>query len=495
MKTAIVELQTYDDVPTLQDKLLWARAPRILLVWPEAGRPRLRGPVDLVLLRRYAARLGARLALVTRDPQVLAWAQQARVLVFPDVETAQRRPWRTPRRRVVRPARRVDTLPRPQRGMAPAGRGWTRALAALVGIAAVGALLAFLLPAARVELLVPGETQQATLTVVARVGGGEAALPLQRITVTVAGEYRRPVQGTRLWPAQPATGQVVFTNLGATAVDLPAGLRIASYTDPTVVFELTRSGRLPPGVGQQLRLPVRALRPGTVGNRPAHDLRVLPAPWDLRVTVTNPEPTHGGQDLRVPWPTDADYAALRRHAETALREQAARELRARGWPWIPASLQVVETRSEAFTPAQPAATAELRLRLEQRYQAWALDPATVETWLQQALDARLGAGWQARADSLQWTLAAAEPVPHDEGWAWTVHATRLVYPAPNTAQVAAWVRGRTPAQAQAVLQAHFAGREPPRVRVWPGFWPWLPWWDARLQVVVVPPVAGSSDAR
>ncbi|NPA31081.1 MAG: hypothetical protein GXO37_03675, partial [Chloroflexi bacterium] len=90
MKTAIVELQTYDDLPTLQDKLLWARAPRILLVWPASGAPRLHGPLDFVRLRRYAARLGARLAVVTRDPQVAAWARQARVAVFPSVEAAQR---------------------------------------------------------------------------------------------------------------------------------------------------------------------------------------------------------------------------------------------------------------------------------------------------------------------------------------------------------------------------------------------------------------------
>ncbi len=492
MKTAVVELQTYDDVPTLQDKLLWARAPRILLVWPQVGRPRLRGPLDFVLLRRYAARLGARLAVVTRDAEVAAWARQARVAVFPDVEAAQRGAWRVPRRRPRRPARRAKPGAGPRARPTAPGR-LTRWTAALAGVGAVLALLAFLLPRARVELPVPARPQQATLTVWARPGGGEGALPLQEVQVTVAGEYRRAVQGTRLWPAQSATGRVVFTNLGVDAVDIPAGLRITTVAEPRVTFEVTRGGRVPAGVGQQTTLPVRALRPGAVGNRPADDLRVLPAGWDLRVTVTNPEPTQGGADLAVPWPEEDEYAALRRAAETDLRTQAAARLRARGWPWVPASLRVAETVQAVFTPAQPAAAAELYLRLEQRYRAWALDPATLRAWLTAALDARLEPGWQARAGTLTWTLARAEPAPQGEGWAWTVHAVRQVHRSPAPEQVAAWVRGRPPRAAQAALQARLALREPPRVQVWPSFWPWLPWWEARVQVVVVPP-AGEGPA-
>jgi len=73
-----------------------------------------------------------------------------------------------------------------------------------------------------------------------------------------------------------------------------------------------------------------------------------------------------------------------------------------------------------------------------------------------------------------------------------VRATRQVYAAPRADQVAAWVRGRTPGQAAAHLQQRLHLPTRPQIRVWPAFWPWLPWWEARVQVEIIPQGVGES---
>ena len=493
MKTAIIEVHDYDDVPTLQDKMLWARASRILLVWPQDRSPRWQGPLDLVLLRRHAARLGARLALVTDDPHILAWAQQARVPVFPDIETAHRRSWRARRRRRKRPRRRMRkeefSSPGP-RGTPLSARGWVRGIAFGAGVFSVLVLLAFLLPGARVALPVATREQTVTLTLRARPDGQEDTLPLQRVPVVVEGTFTRPVRGTRLWPYRAATGQVVFTNQGSEGVSIPAGLRIFSRAKPELAFEVQRAGRVPAGVGRQVTLPVLALTPGRVGNRPAHDVQVLPATWEGRVTVTNPEPLTGGLDLTVPWPRAAEYQTLRTEAQEALRAQAEAVLQDRGGPWVRSSLTLETTLDERFSPDPPEAAAQLTLHLQQRYRAWAVLPEPFAQWLTDALDARLPSGWRAQADSLSWEWTAAEPLPDGDGWRWTVTARRTMYHAPSRERVIALGRGKPIAQGAAYLQTRLDLPARPRVQPWPSFWPWLPWWEARWHVALVPQNGG-----
>ena len=81
MKTYIIQLESHDDVTSICDKMGWAKAGRILLVWPERGRVVTRR-LDLTLIQRLCSALGAQLALVTRDPQVRFHARQLLIPVF-----------------------------------------------------------------------------------------------------------------------------------------------------------------------------------------------------------------------------------------------------------------------------------------------------------------------------------------------------------------------------------------------------------------------------
>src|SRR5512141_1081475 len=108
MKTQIITLESHDDLISVRDRMSWAKTPRILLVWPKYEKVSLR-QVDLKVLQRHAASLGAQLGLVSRIRRVRLDAGALNIPVFKSTGEAQRVAWPKPRRRrrlVWRPPRR-----------------------------------------------------------------------------------------------------------------------------------------------------------------------------------------------------------------------------------------------------------------------------------------------------------------------------------------------------------------------------------------------------
>src|SRR5512138_2067037 len=98
MKTQIITLESHDDLISVRDRMSWAKTPRILLVWPKYEKVTLR-QVDLKVLQRHAASLGAQLGLVTRARRVRADAEALHIPVFESTGQAQRLAWPKRRRR------------------------------------------------------------------------------------------------------------------------------------------------------------------------------------------------------------------------------------------------------------------------------------------------------------------------------------------------------------------------------------------------------------
>src|SRR5215207_11743402 len=129
MKTQIITLESHDDLISVRDRLSWAKTPRILLVWPKYEKVTLR-QVDLKVLQRHAASLGAQLGLVTRARHVREDAEALRIPVFESTGQAQRVAWPKPRRRKwPRRAPRKDL--RKQREQASSAEEVWRALPAV----------------------------------------------------------------------------------------------------------------------------------------------------------------------------------------------------------------------------------------------------------------------------------------------------------------------------------------------------------------------------
>ena len=171
VKTQIITLESHDDLISVRDRMSWAKTPRILLVWPKYEKVLLR-QVDLKILQRHAAFLGAQLGLVTRTRHVRAEAEALRIPVFESTGQAQKVSWPTPRRkRWLQRAPRKD-LREKREQVQVEEPGWRvnpllRLGVFSVGVLSVMVLVALFIPRAQVTLKPISTMQSITLPVIA----------------------------------------------------------------------------------------------------------------------------------------------------------------------------------------------------------------------------------------------------------------------------------------------------------------------------------------
>jgi hypothetical protein len=170
MKTSVIQLEHHDDVISTRDKIAGSKSARILLIWPERGAI-LNRKLDLVLLQRFAQKIGGQLALVTSDADVLFNAAEQGIPIFETAEEAQKKPWRRPRnkrRGTLRRERKPVDLEKmrsklPPKKLDKVENPALRIAAFMVGICAALALILFFLPNAQVKLALAEQNQTLNL--------------------------------------------------------------------------------------------------------------------------------------------------------------------------------------------------------------------------------------------------------------------------------------------------------------------------------------------
>ena len=172
MKTQLIPIESHDDLISIRDRMSWAKTPRILLVWPKSERIPLR-PLDLKVLQRHAASLGAQLGLVTRHRSVRREAQALGIPVFISTGQAQRNPWpeRDLRRKRARRMPRQD-LREKRKQVRVMNDAWHNYPLVRIGFFSLGVLAVLVMaslfiPHARVILTPETDTQTATLPILA----------------------------------------------------------------------------------------------------------------------------------------------------------------------------------------------------------------------------------------------------------------------------------------------------------------------------------------
>lgn len=383
MKTTIIELEEHDDIITVQDRLTWAKSPRVVLVWPDDGGI-LTCLLDLVLLQRAGRQQGLQLGLVTRDPEVVEHARELGIPVFRNQKRAVRGVWRRKpqRMRLLRPRRNIPPPPEELRKMLPDRSfhplpGFWRAFIFTLGVIAILALIFFFIPAATIALPVEQSTQQMDVSVwlSPELSGTTLAggVPVSVDKVVIEDEGETPATGMMSVPDQIATGKIVFTNLTDGTVTIPKGTVILTITGEPVRYLTTQSGNLKAGVGQTITVEIKAQHPGKAGNTAAATIRAVEGSVGLRVAVDNPEPISGGTDRTETAPSMADEARLRKDLNDRMTDKAAEWLRGmyvEGAYTIQQTVSVVQVIEEERIPAEGQAGGTLRLRLKVEYQGW-----------------------------------------------------------------------------------------------------------------------------
>lgn len=493
MKTQLIPLESHDDLISIRDKMTWSKTPRILLVWPIRERVNLR-PLDLKLLQRHAATLGAQMGLVTSDAVIKSTARALSIPTFKTSSQARQSTWRAASRpgivrRVSRgAARSMRRIARPADPF-HLEQPVLRVLVFALGVWAALALALVFIPSAQITLTPAISTQTLTLPVSAAPDIDtvylSGSLPARTLTTSVEATATRLGTGQVRIPDQPAEGQVEFTKIVFGPLTIPAGTVVRTPDSAGLRFATREALNLPEGENKKASVPVRALAPGAQGNLPSGQLTAIEGGLGLLVTVTNPEPTTGGSDTLHPTPTESDLVALREQLLRRLSGQAraamARQLLG-GDIFFPDTLMLIQVLEQESSPAPGSPGSSFTLRLRAEYQALYAASSDLSYLAQSALDAALPPGYEPVPGTLT-ILASDAPVsgPGDSV-RWQMRVSREIRTRIEPAEVIALVRGLGLAAARQRLDTALDFGSPPRISIWPQGWHTLPYIPFRIEV-------------
>jgi hypothetical protein len=493
MKTQIITLESHDDLISVRDRMSWAKTPRILLVWPKYEKVALR-QVDLKVLQRHAASLGAQLGLVSRIRRVRMDADALHIPVFKSTKDAQLLAWPKARRRKFKwhPPRK-DLRQRRERAMTQE-EPWrtqplTRVLAFLVGVVAVLVLVALFIPSARITLKPLSKVQSLVLPVVASPSVESVfitgSIPAREERVIVDGTQTVNVTGEGVVPQSKAKGIVEFRNLTQQAVTIPAGTVVRN--GEMIRFATTVESEVEAGVGKILQLPVEALEGGIAGNLEPETIAIIDGRLGLSLSVTNPKATTGGRELPSVQASDADRERVKNLLLKTLEQEARQKFEAELAPGdlpLGQTMTVSQILSEEYDPPAGAAGTSLKLDMRVEYVNRYAAAADLAELASLALNASLPSGFRTGASKDISIKPEAHPIVAEDGSAkWNMRAERKIIRQIDPALVTKLIQGYGTWSVKSKLKEDLPIAAAPDVQLTPSWWPWMPILPFRISVV------------
>ena len=507
MKDQILYLDLHDDFVSARDKLGWIKTERLLLVWP-AGRRVLSRKLDLVLLQRHAATLGAVLGLVTVDPELRAHAAELGLPFFDTVQQGHRSPWRARKSRRL-PLSEVEppgvrALPEPPLPFPqfPSIRAFSSALGRFLGaglflislLATMGAVLV-ILPSATIRLAPQVQEIRVLVPVAADpsqplVTPG-APFPAREVSVELEATLRAATSGVVQAPSSRATGFVVFSNLLGQPVRIPRGTGARTTSGLQIRFVTAADAELPAIRGASINVPIEAVDPGPSGNVAAHQINAVDGPLALQVAVVNAEATTGGGVEQRAAVTQEDQDRLREQMLAQLEGSALAEIQARLNPsdlLAPESIQISNVLSETYDrfPGEQADSLGLTMRV--RAVGLAVDESLARELALRELAGQVGPD-QILLSGSEVFSRLTEPVVDAAGRvAFEAMATGKAARRIEPSQIQGGVRGLLPGEAARRLVQDYPLQGEPAIAIWPGWFPRLPFLALRIQVTIENPL-------
>jgi hypothetical protein len=520
VKIQLIRLEDHDDIISARDKLGWGQTGRVVLVWPGCGNERVaRKPrvlakrrakgipltrrIDLVLLQRRALELGVQLAFVSRSHEVKAHALSLGIPFFNSPREAQNLHWHRPRRRrfvwqrtkieARRAAFRQQIAKTPLHHplAAPSTLPFlVRALLFSLGMLAVIALSAALLPGAQITLIPATQAQTITLPVSAsnkiKAISLAGEVPTHPITTIVEGQAIITATATTLVPDQFARGYVLLTNLTTERITVPLGTIVTTAFTDTIRFATNKVSVVPAEMGSSLYVTVKALEPGSIANLPPGSLSVIEGPLNFRLAVTNIAPTRDGTDRSAPSPGPDDRIRLYNQLVATLRQNALADLEAQlpsGDLLLKPTLSLDDILLKAYDPDSALPAADLRLTLRLQFHIDKISGADLRQLGTTLLNASLPAGYVPLPDTLAIENLSQPQLDRDQTAHWQITAHRNLQAQLSKEKAVNLSLGLPPQQAIQRLSDSLSLAIPPDIRINPGWWPRLPFIPLRIQVV------------
>jgi hypothetical protein len=510
MKVQVIQLEPYDDVISIRDRLGFIDTERVLLIWPPRGRV-VKRKLDLVLIQREATRRGAKLALVTTHPEVIDYADELDISAFPSINESQQGRWKRPKNKVfIDRSDRPDNAPDPYElrlaasrllAMSPEQRRFrrfTRIVAVVLLAFAILATALVLVPSAEITLT-PAQAQISTTVRItadpktAKVNVETSRIPASIVEIDIQTQASIPTTGSSDVPNTLASGIVLFTNQTGSPVFIPAETVVTTPGVPPVRYRTTADVTVEAGVGQTVEATVEATQDsgGPVGNVAANLIINVEGPLEKSLSVRNPEGMRGGTIRQQGIVTKADWDNLLILAREKIRQKALGEFSPKltGTQFIvPASIGIIEERPEwtsysAFV-GDPADSLTLTLRA--RVQALVVDEQLARQATFANLTAKLPAGWQIVPETVSFTRGPLQNADAQGQVAFLMSASANDTVMISAERVRQRLAGSTLTEAINILQREWLldPRRPPELKVWPTLFGRIPLLPIRIDVRV-----------
>jgi hypothetical protein len=488
VKIQILHLDPHDDNVSARDKLGWAQAGRVVLVWPREGRPLTRR-LDLVLVDRRARALGAQLGLVTSDPEIRQHARDLGLPVFDNPDRIPEEGWTRRRRRPLPLAQRNRAAPadwlalRPPRQARELSRP-ARLVVFAIPILALLTVAASLLPSAVITVWPATVARAAIFTFWLDPTAGspraDGRVPAETVTASLRGERRVTTTGAVPIDSSSAEGEVVLTNLTFGRVEIPAETGLRATGSGNARFLTLEDVAL--DAGEEAVVEVRAAAPGIAGNVPAGAIDAVEGPASFLVEVTNPEPTAGGGESERPAVAAADRSRALRELTAELLGRAGAELEASlepGQTLAMASLRTVREVERTYDRGvgEPADSLRLTLAIEVMAYVYNRDDLVTAASLAAAEHVEILDLVPGSVDlQLDGEFAETSPARYSASGVVRWQA----YEPPDYSTLDRSLAGISRRQAAERISEAFDLPRLPEIRLSPPWFPWLPWLPGRI---------------
>lgn len=332
-KEQVIQIGPEDPISTIREKIMWADAPRVVLVVPYRNRA-MRDKMNLKLVQRTAVDEAINVALVAYHQDT---AKLAREIGLPVFWTKQSplggHNWSG--------AAVPQFVPGEQEGdlkvIAPPepriSRTYRIAGAITLGslILVIAAVTVLLIPTAKITVYPVSELTSAKVQITASatqktVNTLLAQIPASFSDIAVEGTEEVTPANKKDVPDARAGGVVVFTSKSDQAIKIPKGTMVSTSSGVPVRFA-TQSDADVPARGR-MEVNVTAVDPGPAGNVARFTLNTVEGPFALALNVVNSNNMAGGTVKRVPVVDEADKKRAADALVRRLRQDALSRYRA-----------------------------------------------------------------------------------------------------------------------------------------------------------------------
>jgi hypothetical protein len=311
-------------------------------------------------------------------------------------------------------------------------------------------------------------------------------LPAHYASVIVEGQNKMDTTGQVAVADRKAQGTARFTNLTEQAVDIPSHTIVSTTVEPVIRYATVQNARVDAGTGRTTDTPIEAISPGEEANLSDNTIRAIEGPLGLQLSVTNPYAMTGGSSNLSHAPSQADLDRLHGQLVKTLQQAALTQLSkslSSDDQLISETLALKNTLDETVSAGvnQPADTVSLSLRLE--FVGMVISGSDIRALAQAALNANLPVSSLPVSSTLKIT-PAGKPVVDDTSARWQIKAEQQIMTQLSPDQIVAGSKGLSPVDARTRITQLVPSKKPPVILLNPDWWPRLPIFPFRIQVVV-----------